>query len=192
MKIPAMKRDDLIPKPINFNPLKHHLDYVLQFLEKASAAELKEFTNSLCHNNIDLYSGSLSCYAICRSVMELLTIQGYSDRENYENWIASSRKYRQLTLEDNSVWILLKSDDTDRYIHIHPAKYGPYSIRFKGSTLKTIYQLMGHFKDIPHQPDIEAVNIARMQIGLSPVKRLVPGGGILKCWDYFSKGKKGI
>jgi hypothetical protein len=57
-------------------------------------------------------------------------------------------------------------------------------MRFKGSTLKTVYLL----KTIsPEIPSLEKVNSIRKQIGLSPVKKLERSKGILNCYEKFFK-----
>jgi len=88
-------------------------------------------------------------------------------------------------LEDESEWVLRKSNEDERYIHLHPARTGHLSMRFKGSTLKTVWMLKSSFPGPQQTPSLEKVNRVRIQIGLSPVKKLDPNQGIMKCFNLF-------
>jgi len=175
----------IIPKPINFNPLKHHQLEIIHFLDKASDSLRLKFSESLCHNYIDIYTGRLSSDEICRLITTIARRDGFFSREEFDNWLKSSRGHRYMCIEDGSIWIILRGDDDERYIHIHPAKSGPYSIRFKGATLKTVYHLKSKYSTMTGPPPLNMVNHARIEIGLSPIKRLIPDKGILKCWNSF-------
>jgi len=61
-----------------------------------------------------------------------------------------------------------------------------FTMRFKGSTLKTVYLLKVGLKGFRETPSVENVNRVRVRTNLSPVKRLEPGKGILYCWEKFS------
>lgn len=45
--------------------------------------------------------------------------------------------------------------------------------------------LKTHFADFPESLSLEKVNRTRMQIGLSPMKKLDRNKGILKCYEIF-------
>lgn len=177
-----------IPKPINFNPLKHHQIEIVHFLDEASKSDLLPLSDSISHNNVDIYAGKLSSDKICRSIISIARRNGFFLREDFEDWLRFSRGHRYLCIEDKSIWIIRRGDDDERYMHIHPAKSGPYSIRFKGATLKTVYQLKNKYPAISGPPSLNMVNLARIEIGLSPVKRLMAGKGMLKCWNSFFPG----
>jgi hypothetical protein len=181
-----LKEFDEIPFPISFNPLKHHLGEIIQFIRESSDQELHTMINSINHNNIDIYSGDYNVREICEAVLARIKEIGFLEREKYISWLGKKNGHQYISLNDESIWILLRGDDDKRYIHIHPAKFGPYSIRYKGTTLKTVYKLLSSFKHSGFMPDLDTVNQARIGIGLSPVKRLTAGNGILKCWKEFS------
>jgi hypothetical protein len=177
-----------IPIPVNFNPYKHHRNFILKFLEKASFSDLKNLTDSVCDNYIDIYTGNLAPKVICIKVADYLKSKQLYNEVDFKIWISFANEYRQIKLEDQSKWIIRKGNETERYIHIHPAKTGPFSFRFKGSTLKTIYRLKLEFANEQHNLSLEEVNRARTDIGLSPIKKLEYGKGIMKCWNvFFSK-----
>jgi len=105
--------------------------------------------------------------------------------DDFETRVASNNGYRQIILKDQSKWIVRKSDETERYIHLHPARSGPFNVRFKGSTLKTVIQLKSCHTGFQKTFTLENVNLIRMQIGLSPVKKLESSKGILNCYQKF-------
>lgn len=168
--------------PVRFNPLKHHLNYLMGFVKSASPETIIAQLDSICNNYIDIYTGTITPAAISNSVISILKSIQALDANAFIHWVATKNGYRQITLEDRSEWIVRKSNEAERYIHLHPARTGPFTIRFKGSTLKTVYLL----KTIsPEIPSLEKVNSIRKQIGLSPVKKLERSKGILNCYEKF-------
>lgn len=105
--------------------------------------------------------------------------------DDFTRWVDSKNGYQQIKLEDRSEWIVRKSNESERYIHIHPSRTSPFAIRFKGSTLKTAYLLKTSFTGSKETLSLEKVNRTRMQIGLSPIKNLDRNKGILKCYEKF-------
>lgn len=174
-----------IPVPLKFNPLKHHRNYILQTLQENSTGKILELLDPICNNYIDIYTGNLAPEEIGREVLDLLKSKQVLLRENFERWIEATGEYRKISLRDQSEWVLRKSTDDDRYIHLHPARTGKFSYRFKGSTLKTIFMLKAVERG-PQQPiALETVNRIRVQVGLSPVKKLEKGKGILNGYEKF-------
>lgn len=179
-----MTQENTISFPVLFNPLKHHRNYILDILKNASPETIIAQLDSICNNYIDIYTGTITPAAISNSVISILKSNQALDANASNHWVATKNGYRQITLEDRSEWIVRKSNETERYIHLHPARTGPFTMRFKGSTLKTVYLL----KTIsPEIPSLEKVNSIRKQIGLSPVKKLERSKGILNCYKKFFK-----
>ena len=175
-----------IPEPIVFNPLKHHKDYITTFMKNATPGDIKDHFDSICLNYIDIYTGKLSIEDITNQVVKILKDSNVFEKEKFQKWIKSSNKFQLITLSDHSNWIIREGKEIDRYIHIHPAKSGEHTVRFKGATLKTAYQLkMQHTP--AYKPKLEDVNNARKKIGLSPVKKLEKGKGIYRCWEFTSR-----
>jgi hypothetical protein len=175
-----------IPEPIKFNPLKHHLGCILRFLEQSTPVSLTRLNESLCHNYNDIYTGRLTPLEISLFALAILKKKELDTKEKLEAWIASTSHYRKIMLPDHSEWITRMGNEPQRYIHIHPAKSGPNTVRFKGSTLKTAYRLKAEPVGSTKKITLTMVNRARADMGLSPVKKLEPGKGILKCWSFFS------
>ena len=174
-----------IHAPIRFNAFKHHRDFLMNFLHKAPQQEVIKKLDPICNNYIDIYTGTQSPVEIGQSVIEILQSIHVFEIEAFNQWVKLRKGYRQIQLDDQSEWVIRESHESERYIHIHPARTGPLVVRFKGSTLKTAYILKINFDERPELPSLEAVNKVRQQIGLSPVKKLEHDKGILKCYTQF-------
>lgn len=175
-----------IPIPVRFNPFKHHRNYILGVLDSASPEVVISLLDPMCNNYIDIYTGSMTPEVIGNAVIVILKSRQAFQKEDFSRWVDSKNGYRRIKLEDQSEWVVRRSVETERYIHLHPAHTGLHTIRFKGSTLKTAYLLKSIFKDDQETFSLEKVNRVRMQIGLSPVKKLDRNKGILNClWRFF-------
>lgn len=174
-----------IPLPVKFNPLKHHRDYILNFLKTTSPDMIISRMDPICNGYTDIYTGSMDPVSIGNSVISILKSNRVLQVDDFSRWLGLKNGYRQIKLEDHSEWIVRKGAENECYIHLHPARAGPFTIRFKGSTLKTIYLLKTCFTDFEEKLSLENVNRARTQIGLSPVKRLEKSKGILNCYRIF-------
>lgn len=180
-----MADENDIPIPVRFNPFKHHRNYILRILEDASLEVIIGLLDPVCNNYIDIYTGTMTPEAIGKAVIDILKSNQAFQADDFFRWIDSKTGYRQIQLEDRSEWVVRRSAETERYIHLHPARDGQYTIRFKGSTLKTAYLLKTGFSDSGETLSLEKVNRVRMQIGLSPVKKLERNKGILNCFEKF-------
>lgn len=177
-----MAEETDIPSPVKFNPFKHHRNFILSFLKRTSPEMIIVMLDQVCNNYIDIYTGTMTPKAICTSVISILKSIQAIKADDFNHWVATKNGYRQITLEDRSEWIIRKSNETERYIHLHPARTGTFTLRFKGSTLKTVYLLK---ISEPEIPTLKKVNNIRKQIGLSPVKKLERSKGILNCYTKF-------
>jgi hypothetical protein len=107
---------------------------------------------------------------------------------DFAPWVDLKNGYQQIQLEDHSEWVVRKGIEAERYIHLHPSRTSQFTTRFKGSTLKTVYLLKAGFANFQEPLSLERVNNVRMQIGLSPIKKLDRNKGILNCYEkFFSK-----
>lgn len=180
-----MAEEDDIPFPVRFNPSKHHRNYMLSLLKSSSPNVISSLPDPICNNCIDIYTGAMTPGAIGHAVISILKSNHVLRTGDFTEWVAKKNGYRQITLEDRSEWIVRKSNESERYIHLHPARTGPLIIRFKGSTLKTVYQMKAQYPDCQVIPSVEMVNRVRLSIGLSPVKKLDRNKGILYCYANF-------
>lgn len=182
-----MNEENDIPLPVVFNPFKHHKNFILQALSSMDPELITCLLEAVCNNYIDIYTGDMTPETIGREVIEILREEQVLTADEFMNRIKSG--YQQIILKDQSEWILRKGENVNRYIHIHPARTGSNTIRFKGSTLKTIYMLKICYEVVQNVPSLENVNRIRSKIALSPVKKLEQGKGILRCYERFFEVK---
>jgi hypothetical protein len=171
-----MITDIQIPEPYLFNPLKHHLGYIRDFINLINDSrelsrqfpiivrELKHLGTSVT----DVYTGSLSVYNICREIDELISREWSRPFPAKSGPAQKSPLLIITTLSDSSEWTLKSHDNPQRFIHIFPARYSPHSFRIKSNTLKSavLYNIIIG-KDYITGEDL---NYVRTLLGLSPIK----------------------
>lgn len=156
-----------VPENILFNALKHHSGYIRQQIETATPATLPDLLKKLGNSQMDIYYGYLSMEGLFE---EVLTHIPAADEAAYQGWLNGS--FKEITLSDTSRWILLEGNVPGQYIHLHPARYSPESMRVKAPILKTAIACMVCHPGVVH-PDLSMVNHIRKTIlDLSPVKDL--------------------
>lgn len=167
-----MAPPNLIPSPLLFNPLKHHLGFIKEFISDniegnhhPSIKELKHLGGSV----MDVYSGTLTSYEICTEIKHYLKSGKLSKRNSFCSWAGIEPKaFKTIILSDGSQWVLKYYNHEQRYVHCFPARLSPHTFRIKANTLKSaiLYQIyIG--KDFISEEDL---NTARAIAGLSPIK----------------------
>ena len=165
-----------IPEPILFNPLKHHLGYIREFILKQTEgepyADKKILIKELKHlgtSVMDVYTGSLFINDICSEVIEFVEQKELSERVIFAGWAGiKMNDFRIISLSDGSQWTLKYHDNSQRFVHIFPARGSRHTFRIKSNTLKSAllyYILVG--KDFITGDDLNKV---RPLLGLSPIK----------------------
>lgn len=165
-----------LPEPIKFNPLKHHLSYIREYIGKRLRPENISDTDNLIKelkclgtSVMDVYRGSLKVREICKETVLFLESHELKDFHVFADWVGRYYyNFKIITLSDKSLWMLKFNDDNSRFVHLFPARESPYSFRVKANTLKSAiiyYIVIG--KDYITREDL---NSARALIGLSPVK----------------------
>jgi len=147
------------PENILFNALKHHRGFICRQLQTANVTSLQSLGNS----QMDIYYGSLDLDALFKEVITLIPAD---DETSYLKWLNGG--YKEITLSDTSRWVLLHGTEPGKYIHLHPARYSPHSLRVKATILKTAMAII----IAGVAPDLNTVNNIRRSISLSPVKSL--------------------
>lgn len=176
---------DTIPLPVKFNPFKHHWRFFTHYTHIRPFSEVIKSLDAVCNNYIDFYTGLLSPLEVSNQMVLILKQSGHYKLSSFEQWLAEVKYYRVLPLSDGSQWIVRRGEEEERYIHIHPARTGPHTIRIKGSTLKTVFMMRQVINIHGDELNLEVVNAARRQIGLSPVKSLHRQKGFMKCYDMI-------
>lgn len=187
-----METNCSVPSPINFNCWKHHTGFLTeQIVTIKSEKEIKELRTKLLkigESQMDLYYGKLSPSKISDQIIHSLKEKKLLSPKQYTAWLNSEdKKYSLVELSDKSVWTLLLSENPDRYVHIHPGRYSPLTIRVKATTLKTAI-LVFCFKQFGgvSQIDIKEVNYLRKKyLDESPLKSLSKASGLIKLIDLF-------
>jgi hypothetical protein len=165
-----------IPEPLVFNPLKHHLGYIKEFIIETTGAgqsdanvevirELRHIGGSV----MDVYTGAMTHNEIGDEFLCYIKTKGLSERENYRAWTGTgTQDFKTIYLSDGSQWAMKYHDNEQRYVHFFPARFSPHSFRIKANTLKSaiLYQIFIG-KDFVTEEDL---NTARAIASLSPVK----------------------
>jgi hypothetical protein len=86
---------------------------------------------------MDLYLGPLSPHEIADKVMAELTAANRETPSGFCEWVNAGGGYRVIEFpEDTSRWVLRAGDD-DRFVHVHPARYSPFTVRVRATVLTT-------------------------------------------------------
>jgi len=180
-----MNIDYQIPEPFLFNPVKHHLGYIKEFINlkiDKPGLEIQGLTRDLKHigtSVMDIYTGRLSIRKIYLETEEFLWKKDLLRIETYSKWTGLKINcFRINTLSDGSQWTLKYHDNPRRFIHIFPARNSQHTFRVKSNTLKSalIYIILIG-KDLVTGKDL---NNVRPLLGLSPVKDPIDTEAILE------------
>jgi hypothetical protein len=176
--------------PITFNPYKHHLDFLKEKIltwQNQSWAEVEKEMVLIGTNLIDLYCGKLSVDEIGQQCLHFAEKEDLTSAEKLKNWLFP-KEFRKIKFSDNSEWVVKQGLDSTRFLHVHPAKHSPLTVRVRGTTLKTVVALRvltGEKRE--NRLELQRVNRVRTEkLGLSPVKTLEKGKGIARIWALFS------
>jgi hypothetical protein len=183
--IKAMNTDYQIPEPFVFNPLKHHLGFIKEFINASidnPNSDIQMLTKDLKHigtSVMDIYTGTLPIRTICSESEEFLRKKDILSRKAFSVWTGTKFDcFRIISLSDNSQWTLKFRDNKERFVHIFPARNSQHTFRVKSNTLKSalIYNIIIG-KDLVTGDDLNKV---RPLLGLSPVKDAIDTEAILE------------
>jgi hypothetical protein len=180
-----MNTDYQIPEPILFNPLKHHLGFIKEFIEMnidAPGLDLQKLMRQLRHigtSVMDVYSGPLTVRSICRESIEILRMKKLSEIDKYSLWIGmKADDFHIIPISDGSEWTFKYHNNPQRFVHLFPARNSQHTFRVKANTLKSalIYNIIIG-KDLVTGDDLNKV---RPLLGLSPVKDSIESKAIME------------
>ncbi len=155
---------------ILFNTLKHHKQAVYDLISQRNFEEIPFY--KIGTSQMDFYIGKLSIVTIEQEVLATLQERKLIDIDTFSNWLAANDAYQTICLSDTSRWVLRMGDTEASYIHIHPARYSPHTIRVKAGQLKTVIAMLHKGYEDFDQIDLNELNNLRRQIELSPVKSI--------------------
>ena len=173
-----MNTENQIPEPLLFNPIKHYLPFIREFIgnkmmdendpgSKNLIKELKHLGTSV----MDIYTGDLSQYKIFKEVKVFLDSKKLVAKGSFAGWAGINyNNFRIISLSDGSQWTLKYHDNEKRFVHIFPARLSAHTFRVKSNTLKSaILYLILIGKDFVTEDDL---NKARAMTGLSPIREV--------------------
>jgi len=122
---------------------------------------------------MDLYHGPLSPREIADAVMAELVSARRETPGEFRKWVEAVGGYRVIEFpEDTSRWVL-RAGDGERFVHVHPARYSPHTVRVRAPVLATAVLALAyaglHGGDPASRPVVNAVR--REYLGLPPVGR---------------------
>lgn len=175
-----------IQKPVLLNCWKHHAGFIrskINRYKKNPKIELKSLQNDILfigESIMDLYVGKLNPGQIGDSILTYCRNQMILNRINFEKWLKQEgTDYRILEIGDRSKWTIRLGKKNDRYIHIHPSRYSPHTIRIRSASLKSaiLYRI---FESQYMGNQLTTVNLIRKEhLNLPPLKTLKTGSALL-------------
>ena len=137
---------------------------------------------------MDLYFGEYSPVKISEQILDYLHRKKIFSPRQYQDWLSKDGKdYQLVELKDKSIWTLRLGEDVSRYIHIHPGRYSPNTVRVKATTLKTAifvlcFERVGKIKTI----HTETVNkIRKKYLDEPPLKSFSTASGLGRLLDLL-------
>jgi len=161
------------------NAHKHHAGFLGERIRRAAAgpAGLPELAADLVvvgTKLMDLYHGPFSPPEIADNVIRKLAKAGHDTPAAFRAWVEAAGGYHVIEFpEDTSRWVLRAGDEDERFVHVHPARYSPFTIRVRANVLTTAVMALAytgiHGGDPLSRPVVNAVR--RDYLGLAPVGR---------------------
>jgi hypothetical protein len=178
----------ILSLPVTLNCWKHHAGFIKRRIstirnDYVSDAELKKILLVIGKSRTDIYLGSLSPLTIRKEILFKLSPMNYNAIEEYKRWLHDEDKdYKLLRISDNSIWTLRLGEDTARFIHIHPGRHSPNTVRVRALTLKTsIAVMIKKQTNIRSELDLKAINVIRINmLDAPPLKTLSGSSGLGK------------
>jgi hypothetical protein len=164
--------------PVLFNTFKHHAGAlrarIRDIADRGEGAlhEAAARTAVLGTKLMDVYVGALSPRDISQRIAAQLQSENRLEREAYRAWLSGSDEYAVITFaEDDSRWVLRLGDDTERYIHLHPGRWSPGTVRARANVLKTAFLVLIHARIHGVDPmDRAVINLVRRShLSMSPL-----------------------
>jgi hypothetical protein len=174
------------PHPVLLNTWKHHAGWIRWRIGEAVAAghegvaALVPEIAVIGHRLMDLYTGSLTPAEIGEHVSQLLRDAARLEFEPLAAWLKEQDDFTLFELADGSKWTIRLGPAEGRYLHLHPGRWVPHTIRVHANTLKSAAMAHAHAKLTGREPtDLSVVNEARERyLGLLPVRELTTEGGL--------------
>lgn len=166
-----------VPAPVLFNPWKHHAGFLRDRIRLLGPDALAPHLVVVGTKLMDLYTGAFAPAELADHVLTDLRATGRLEADAFRDWVAASGDYGVVPLPDGSRWVLRYGDEGGRYLHLHPARWVPETLRVRANVLKTAALALAFANVNGGDPlDLALLNAVRAQyLGLSPVGRLRDG-----------------
>ena len=187
-----MDNNCLVPLPINLNCWKHFAGFIKKQIESVKEIneldQLKVYLLKIGESQMDLYFGEYSPINISEQILDYLHRNRIYSHDLYKDWLSKDGKdYQLVELRDKSIWTLRLGDDAERYVHIHPGRYSPNTVRVKATTLKTAifllcFEQLGEIKSF----ETETINnIRKKYLDEPPLKSFSAASGLGRLIDHL-------
>lgn len=172
--------------PVLLNTWKHHARWIRWRIERAAAggsAGVEALVPEMAvvgARLMDLYTGSLTPAEIGEQVAAQLRDAGRFDFESLSAFLQGRGEYAMHTLSDGSQWTVRLGPADGRYLHLHPGRWVPHTIRVQANTLRSAVISHAHALLTGGDPNsLKLVNEARRRyLGMLPVRELTGDGGL--------------
>jgi hypothetical protein len=169
-----------IPSPVLINAHKHHAGFLRERIRHAVAtgpSSLQPLSEELVvvgTRLMDLYHGPFAPREIADKVLAELRSAGRASPDGFRAWVEEAGGYRTIDfMEDASRWVLRFGEEEGRFVHVHPARGSPFTMRVRANVLVTAVMAVA-FAGI-HSGDPlgrKVVNTVRRDyLGLEPLGR---------------------
>lgn len=129
---------------ILLNCWKHHAGFIKLKISECREAGKINFINfrkellRIGDSVMDLYLGDLSPNEIADSIINSLKKKNVLEKEKFILWLKEKgNDFQEIELKDKSLWTIRLGEQKEKYIHIHPSRYSPLTIRVRALTLKS-------------------------------------------------------
>lgn len=187
-----MNHECLTPPPINFNCWKHHAGFITERINSVrqfgDIEKLQKCLLRIGESQMDLYLGKHTIEEIAEQLIEHLHQNKIHSLVEYQSWLSKDNKYYRLVkLKDKSIWTLRLSESGEKYVHIHPGRYSPHTVRVKAATLKTAILSLALLRlKALTVIDTESVNdIRKKYLNEPPLKSISKASGLLRLLTHF-------
>jgi len=177
-----------IQLPLTLNCWKHHAGFIKKQIEiyrheKISVEELQKTLLVIGESQMDLYVGELYPQKICDEIVSKLKSTGKLAFEAYKKWLfEKGHEYKLVEISDNSVWALRLGKQEERYVHIHPGRYSPVTLRVKALTLKAAIAVLiiNYEKNFPLIDTLKINEVRKKILNSPPVKKISSNSAVVR------------
>jgi hypothetical protein len=174
------------PHPVLLNTWKHHAGWIRWRIRQAAGAgavgveALPREMAVVGTRLMDLYTGALPPAELAGHVVAELRAADRLEFEPLSAWLSGLGEYAMLELPDGSKWTIRLGPAEGRYLHLHPGRWVPHTMRVQANMLRSAVMAHAHALLTGRAvADVAVVNEARGKyLDLLPVRELTPDEGL--------------